>query len=115
MHVIQLFFSFCERIDVEVIESSLPEGWARFKIGFAFGDFARYALLEFLDCGGWHFWLWFAHQQMDVVRHHYVSDQAEIHFAADEGKFLHESIARQDLIQKRESVIATESYEVQMT
>jgi len=86
MHVIQLFFSFSCRTYVEVVESSLPKELMRFGIGFAFVDFARYALLEFLDCGGWLFWLWFVHQQMDVVRHHYVSDQVEIHFAADEGK-----------------------------
>jgi hypothetical protein len=50
-------------------------------------------LLEFLHCGGWHFWLWFTHQEVDVVRHHYVSDKAKIHFGADEGKLLQENIA----------------------
>jgi hypothetical protein len=41
---------------------------------FAFVDFVRYALLEFLDCGGGHFWLRFTYEEVDVVGHHDVSD-----------------------------------------
>jgi hypothetical protein len=93
VHVIEFFFSLSCGVDVEVAESGLPEGWMRFGIEFTFVDFARYALLEFLDCGGGCFWLWFTYQEVDVVRHDYVSDKAKIHFGADEGKFLQKNVA----------------------
>jgi tyrosyl-tRNA synthetase len=55
-----------------------------------------------------------AEEQVHMIRHNHVANQAEIELRADFSKHLKEQISRADCLQIRMSVIATESNEMKV-
>jgi hypothetical protein len=75
--VVQLLIKLIMVADVEVVVSVLPE--MRSIANVFSGD----ALLKRLDSDGERFDVWLAEKQMHMIRHHYISVDAEMEAASD--------------------------------
>lgn len=127
MHVVKFFNSLLETPHIEVVKSPLPKpprprifNPCKVQIQlssdrpFFVAQAARDSLFQNLDHHGGRSFGRFADEQMNVLRHHDISDKREPVAVPDFAENLNESVSGANRSQKRHTPVATERNEMKM-